>query len=81
MQCASKKFSWLSAVLVQGEGRAALAGQGLMLGQQLPPITLQLKDAAGNPVPAAAELEGLALMVQTREGGRDLDLVVRAQQV
>ena len=66
---------------LQGEGRAALASRGLMLGEQAPPLTVQLKDAGGNEVPAARPLEDLRLTMQTPEGAGDLDLRVRADQV
>ena len=52
-----------------------------MLGEHAPPLTVQLKDAGGNEVPAAGPLEGLLLTMQTPEGAGDLDLQVQADQV
>ena len=66
---------------LQGEGRAALASKGLMLGEHAPPLTVQLKDATGNEVPAARPLEDLLLAMQTPAGAGDLDLHVQADQV
>ena len=66
---------------LQGEGRAALASRGLMLGEHAPPLTVQLKDAGGNEVPAARPLEDLLLTMQTPEGAGNLDLLVLADQV
>ena len=52
-----------------------------MLGEHAPPLTVQLKDAGGNEVPAARPLEGLLLTMQTPEGAGDPDLHVQADQV
>lgn len=49
---------------VQGEGRAALASKDVMLGEQLPPLTLLMKDALGNAVPLQEVPAGLSFSLK-----------------
>lgn len=49
---------------MQGEGRAALASRDVMLGEQLPPLTLLFKDALGNSVPMHEVPAGLTFSLK-----------------
>ena len=49
---------------MQGEGRAAIAGKDLMLGQHLPPLTLLCKDSHGNAVDMPDVPDGLTLTLK-----------------
>lgn len=49
---------------MQGEGRAALASQDLMLGEQLPALTLLFKDSLANDIPMSEVPAGLAFSLR-----------------
>ena len=77
--------------ILQGEGRAAIAGKDLMLGEHLPPLTLLCKDCHGNIVPMPEVPMGAALTVKAAvPAGQaaevaweaaDIDVVVSADWV
>ena len=67
---------------VQGEGRAALASQDLMLGEQLPALTLLFKDALGNDVPMAEVPAGLSFSLKAAPvSGQAAELEWQASEV
>ena len=49
---------------MQGEGRAALASQDLMLGEQLPALTLLFKDSLANSIPMTEVPAGLSFSLK-----------------
>ena len=67
---------------VQGEGRAAIASKDLMLGEQLPPLTLLCKDSLGNDVPMTAVPPGVTIALKAVDpSGQVAELAWEAAQV
>ncbi len=67
---------------MQGEGRAAIAGKDLMLGEQLPPLTLLCKDSHGNVVPVTEVPAGLTLALKAAApDGRPAELAWEASEI
>ena len=67
---------------MQGEGRAAIASKDLMLGEELPPLTLLCKDCHGNDVPMTQVPPGLTLALKVAQpNGRPAEVMWEAAEI